>query len=434
MAKQWTVALALGLLAGAALGDSIDDAEAKRRGVPVIVIQLEKQVAVQKQKTADVEKRVAEAQKKIADLENPSARASKAPASLDPQLPHPADGPRKSSPVFDDLAAKYMAGDWTKFTQDLAKAPQLASLPAGNAADLAYMRAAVAECRPAWWARAKAGQPFTIDVTAFNRTIPVNYTPGQEASHAGNKNGKFIFQASWVPGVMDSSNSIAGINSTLLFPAGNYVLGDVTYYAVWSCLVKQLPLVDYGAVKIAELDNQEEKYVADHREFCGTAAGLYYATPNSRYLTLAECVQAFDPDRRSSKSWEGRRQFGAFLLVTLLSHPETYPSLKTDITGLPDERPQGTGTEEYLCTNYFKNKLIASKLTFAEDCALRQAIWEFFMANTDWSDSRIKLPNGLALESDSTKEPQATKDRWTWYVQATQVKPATQPSTEPAAK
>jgi sulfatase modifying factor 1 len=66
--KTTAVLAALILLTGAAFADSSDDAEARRRGVPVSQVQAEKALAAEKSKTADLEKQLAALKAQLAKL------------------------------------------------------------------------------------------------------------------------------------------------------------------------------------------------------------------------------------------------------------------------------------------------------------------------------------------------------------------------------
>ncbi|HEY4329693.1 MAG TPA: hypothetical protein VGN88_08145 [Phycisphaerae bacterium] len=439
MRKLLTVAILAVAFAGTAFADSIDDAEAKRRGVPVLVLQLEKQLASEKKKTADLEKEISDIEKKIAEMNSPkpagaeAKTTSTAATKLDPQLPKPADGARKSSPIYDDFMARYMSGDWTKLAADIAgKGPQLAGLPAGNAADIAYVRAAVAECKPAWWEKIKAGKPLSIEATVFNRILPVSYTPGQLKANGATRSGKVIVLASWPAEQMDTLDAIDA-KEALILSANNCTLGDFMDFRVWNSISFYAPLVEYGEIKLAELDKDEEYNVENASDLFATASGIYYGTPTGRYLGLLECCGAFSAKQRATILLRGRRQYAAFLLVELMSHPDKYPSLKLVVSGLPATLPKGTSPEQYLMDTFVSSAIHANKLTFSEDCALRQATWEFVMANTDWVAHGIKLPNGMMLENDLIKDQEAMNGRWEWFRHLTEEKSKDQPPLEPAA-
>jgi hypothetical protein len=74
--------IVLGFVMGAAIGrpvaaDSIDDAEAKRRGVPVSQIQVEKELAAAKERIAVMQKLIADLQAKLATAQAQLEAATK---------------------------------------------------------------------------------------------------------------------------------------------------------------------------------------------------------------------------------------------------------------------------------------------------------------------------------------------------------------------
>lgn len=80
--KRYLIAAALALsLAAPLFADSIDDAEAKRRGVPVAQVIAEKQLAAEKTKTAALEKQLADLKKQLADLQAAARTGAGTPAA-----------------------------------------------------------------------------------------------------------------------------------------------------------------------------------------------------------------------------------------------------------------------------------------------------------------------------------------------------------------
>jgi hypothetical protein len=373
-------------------------------------------------------------EKRIADLSAPKVAGAKStPTNLDPQLPKPADGPRKASPMYDEFVTRYLSGDWNKLNQDLAaRVPQMAGLPAGNAADMAYIRAAVLECRPVWWDKMKAGAAFSFEATVFNRKIPVSWSAADQYSeNAATRSGKVIVLAAWPAQWIDSTGPLD--NSTgLMIPPGSYTDNEFTQWSIWNAIGRNCPMVELGEKGVALLDKSDEHYVDLHRQFLGTAAAMYYVTPSSRYVVTVGCQNAWDPTRRTNAAWNGRRYFTAFLVGEFLAHPEKYPGLKLDIPELAEERPTETTPEQNLFTSYISNALMAHKFTLAEDCALRQAIWEFALANTDWTADHINLPQGGIIALDPAKESEAAKARWAAYRELARAKAAAAvPATKP---
>jgi TolA-binding protein len=75
MTKPLMCACLIVCLSGAvARGDSIDDAEAKKRGIPVSQLQVENELKKEKAKAADLEKQIAALQKKIDELQKSTAQ------------------------------------------------------------------------------------------------------------------------------------------------------------------------------------------------------------------------------------------------------------------------------------------------------------------------------------------------------------------------
>ncbi len=436
--KKIVMVLLVTVFSRGVFADSIDDAEAKQRGVPVEVILLEKQLADQRRQNTDLLKQIAITQTQVDQLKAQlAAGGGNAPASFDPLLPKLAEGPRESSPAYDGVIAAYMSGDWSNHAGENAKSgAQAAKLPAGNASDIAYVKAAVAECKPAWWQKAKTGSPQTIEASVFNHTIPVSFTDGKVVSNGGTRQGKVIVLASWPAQEMDTLGAIDAKAAAYL-PAGNFTQGDWVDNEIWNAVSQHLPLVQYGELKLAELERGDEENLGHFQELIGSAAAMYYGTPSARYLELRRTAEFYQPKASqfhgiSLAPIAGEQYLVAFVAGEMVSHPERYPSLKLAITSLPAALPAHMSPEQYILDNFVSKSLQARKLTFAEDCALRQAVWEFMMGNTDWTADQIKLPGGKVRSFDEKAEQQAAQERWNGFRQMTGAKPAGSPIPPPA--
>jgi hypothetical protein len=80
----WLAAMASLQFLGPVRADSIDDADAKRRGVPVAQVQAENALAREKQKTAELEKQIAELNKQLVEAQGNSGKNTSAPQALAP--------------------------------------------------------------------------------------------------------------------------------------------------------------------------------------------------------------------------------------------------------------------------------------------------------------------------------------------------------------
>jgi hypothetical protein len=230
--------------------DSIDEADAKRRGVPVAQVQAENALAREKVKTAALEKQLADLQKKLAELQGGGGTAAgTAPAGATSAPAAPAggtaagdglnfDGPRAASPMADAFIKRYMEGDWEKLAADLdAKKAEIAALPAGNAADLAYIARAIAESRPIWWNDIKSGKAKEFRQLVWRQTIQATYQSDsvtQVSSAAANG----VFTAKWPREQMDSRDSYSVSENGLLRSPGDlgFKTGGACTAMIWQMM------------------------------------------------------------------------------------------------------------------------------------------------------------------------------------------------------
>lgn len=123
MHRRWVVIVLLAATVVTAFGDSIDEAEAKRRGVPVSQVQAENALAAEKRKTAQLEQQIAAIKKKIDELRpgtNGPSATSASPTASAPAVPQASGKAVASMPAIpetvpagvtraDDMLAKFPA-------------------------------------------------------------------------------------------------------------------------------------------------------------------------------------------------------------------------------------------------------------------------------------------------------------------------------------
>jgi hypothetical protein len=384
------------LVAAPLFADSLDDAEARRRGVPVSQVQAENALTRERQKNAALERQIADLQKQIAAL---SAKAASQPAPGSPaaasRAATPADGPRQSSPLYDGFVTRYLSGDWNTLAADLnAKQKEIATLPPDNAADLAYIKQTLAECRPAWWDQCKAGKNVSIRQTVWNLNVTINYQ-NQRASHTSGTQGNLV--AAWPASYMDSRDAFGPGDSDLDLPPNNFRRGDAISGAIWE-MVGGLATMWNSVPRdtlMALSDSDKQQFVrwGAFRQF---VAGAYFATPaGRRYELFGACVglqSSFD----HRADYTARRPLAAALLAELATHKDRYTHIRIErILGL--DRFPVADRESNLAKPVWV-QLANTNLTLDEDRHLRDMIKTLADANADWKNSKIVLPNGLFFE------------------------------------
>src|SRR5579862_3131392 len=75
-------------------------------------------------------------------------------------LPSRAAAPASApSPLYQQLLHEYLTADWDTLAADLTKNTRdIAAFPKDQQADIAYIRQALADGRPAWWNTVKQGK------------------------------------------------------------------------------------------------------------------------------------------------------------------------------------------------------------------------------------------------------------------------------------
>ncbi len=174
--------------------------------------------------------------------------------------------------LYTGLVERYLAGDWEKLAADLAAAQKdLVNLPKDQAADLAYIKQALAECRPAWWNQIKENKKVAIRPVLWGRTLSLMYDPALEDGQLnrtvfGNTASYAMY---WKPGDMDS----------VAQAEHGFTKGDLMDMGIWQGLEKVSVISSVSQDKLPELNGQLQ--FAYYLWFRGTVASGYYGTPRT---------------------------------------------------------------------------------------------------------------------------------------------------------
>jgi hypothetical protein len=402
-----------------AAADSIDDADAKRRGVSVAQVVVEHQLEAEKAKNAALEKQNFDLQrenaalkKQIADAKGgDSARVASRPASAPAGGEGPAlnfDGPRQASVLYDGFVSRYLSGDWEKLGADMdAKKKEIAALPAGNAADLTYIARTIAECRPGWWNPVKSGQAKQFKQTVWNQSVTFNYQDGGIGTtvRTTDVNGEFQATVQWPKSNMDSAARLSLPEVGLKVPGDfGFQQGDGCNWAAWQVIGDGAALAPLGAEKIKALGANEQVKLTRYALFVQNITAGYYGTPAVRRMTCALSLASFEPDMNDNENWTGRRPLGSALLIELTVHKGLYKGFEVQpIAGLA-QLAGNPGLMEGMLATPVMLAFAKNKLTLEQDRHIRDLIKKVAQANRSWTDSKLILPENQAYDLDPAKD------------------------------
>ena len=300
------------------------------------------------------------------------------------------------------IAAAYMAGDWDALEKELRAAKDLAGLTPAEQADVAYVRQAMAECRPPWWNQCRAGRKTAFQTAIWGRTLSVAYEPAAQGdvafkTNSANRSAAF----SWVP---------ADVDSTVPVEFG-YLKCDVTTLRIWSGLGVAAALVDLATRAPAGLAGQDSERLNLYLEFRGNVAGLYYAGPPTRRWALHIFLRAYMAKYDGRPNQPARRAMASMIMAEFLKAPAKYPSLKILDT------PETERTEEKLAQFLRDNRVNRNKpWTIPEDRAMREAVKAIAAANDRevLAGGRVALPSGLAFSMIGQEDAPLRETREAW--------------------
>jgi hypothetical protein len=315
-----------------------------------------------------------------------------------PKTTVPDGGP--SNDAFRRICDDYLNGKW----QDLEPALRVGNTPAGLDAEqrgeLAAIRKAVGEGRPAWWQPCKDGRGGPFRAVVWGRTLDLTFDPagksGMQMNSIGNRSS---FTVSWAVADMDNPQHAEH----------GFSKGDLTDLGLWSTLGMTLCWSQLAPQALAGMTEQGKLRLYRYQDFRGNVTALYYGTPKTRRWGEFLYLLAWNEKYARMPNVNARKAAAALFLAEVLTEPSKYPSLP-----LPKAAPVEK-TEEKLAEHY-RNWIERHGWTVAEDIALRKAIQAFAAANDQnvFRTQQVVLPNRLKVSLDPEADAafRAGRDAW----------------------
>lgn len=304
------------------------------------------------------------------------------------------------APSVDNLVGLYMAGNWDELAKELsANAAQLKHLTGQQQIDAAYLKQALIDGRPQWWNACKAEKQTPIRASIFGQMVSASFVLNQKVNLNMKFSGVREMTVSWPSAEMDSAaNAEHG-----------FTKGELNGMVVWGTLSNAAVYSKMPMTALANLSENDKARLIETLDFRSMLAGVYYGNPRTRQWGLFLALHTWLPKYAKMQTVMSRKALGAMLVAELVENSEKYDSIK--IPKIDNEE----NAEERLALG-LQGAVEKHGFTFAEDKLVRAAIKNFATANEDpiRTAGAIKLPNGLVLALDPTKDEslRAKRDAW----------------------
>lgn len=305
--------------------------------------------------------------------------------------------------LYARITDAYMTGKFDDLHGALREAgTRMKDLTAEQKTDVLYVRRALVECRPAWWARCKKGQNVRIRQGIWGKTVNMNYDPkGKGGVQMKTGRGGTAFTVSWKPDDMDST--ARGMYG--------YLKGDMACVNIWSNLTTAKIWAGLSLQTLGRMDDRDKLRLNRYLSFRSNLTTLYHCTPPGRRYALHIYFASFYYDKWGKGPVSGaRRAVCAMVMGEILKDPSRYPSLK-----LP--RDLGAdGAEEALGKHYKHAIKRSATWTIAEDRRFRESLKPFAAANgkSVFRTEKVTLPNKLvfAIDAKADEAYRPKRDAW----------------------
>jgi hypothetical protein len=305
-----------------------------------------------------------------------------------------------SSDPFQLICDDYLSGKWLNLDPALRNSKALAKLSAEQRAELAVIRKAVGEGRPAWWQACKAGRRGPLRAVVWGRTLDLRFDPasksGVRMDSAGNR---MLLTVSWTAADMDNPEHAEH----------GFSKGDLADLGLWSTLGMSRCWSQLPPQALNGMSEEGKTQLFRYLDFRGNVTALYYGTPKSRRWGEFLYLLAWNKKYAQMPTVNARKAAGAMFLAEVLSNPSKYPSFPLPKTSPPQD------VEEKLAEHY-RGWIEKHGWTIAEDISLRKAIQAFAAANDEsvLRAQQVALPNRLKVSLDPEADAtfRAARDRW----------------------
>jgi hypothetical protein len=331
----------------------------------------------------------------------PAVAAPAASAPATGPASQPASAPSaQAAALHAKLTAAYMDGDWDAVAQHLTAGGKL-TMQRDMKADFDYVRSAMLECRPAWWAACKEGRKTPIRHNIGLAPLAATFDPqAKDALNLSFADNNRSVTLKW---------SADGLDSREKGEYG-YLKGDAANLAVWSLLGLAQAYMMLDVESLTAQDEATKLRVQRFTMLRSNLAAIQCASPPSRRYALHIFLAAY-LDKYSQGPLTGtRRAAGAMLMAEWMANPSAYPSLKLP-KSLPAENAEKTlgGHLKFAITR-------SAGWTIAEDRAYRAAVARFLSSAGPAvaKSQQLTLPNKLAfsLDDDADARLRPQRDQW----------------------
>lgn len=303
--------------------------------------------------------------------------------------------------LYDRIISLYMNDKWGDLQQELAsKTRELGGLTPVQKTDIAYIRQAVADGRPAWWNEAKAGQSFNFRPVVWGQPLFATFDPNGRGMNINFEQDRAVVTFSWKIDEMDNTDHAEH----------GFSKGELSHLGVWMNMGGAHAWVNIPLQMQANMDEQRKAQLSRYLDFRSNITGAYYSAPRSRRWGLWLCLAAHMEKYSKMPTVMARKAEAAMFIAEVLSKPAKYPSIK-----LPDSL-SAENAEEKLSL-FLKDKIEKQAWTFAEDKLIRDALRAFAAANdrTVVQTGTVRLPSGVLVSLDPVVDQanRLRRDAWT---------------------
>jgi hypothetical protein len=358
---------------------------------------------------AEAAARAAEKADAKADAKADGKADAKADGKTKDAAPAKEPAPAKPLTFYDKLVQQYMQSHLTELDASLKETrAHDAEMSADQKADIAYIRKAAGEYRPAWWKNTLSSKNITFTATIWGKAFKANFMPsealGGEMSEP-DENGRILTVVTWQPHLVNSAKPLEGEREE----AHKLLECDEGEAIVWHELGHNYVAQSLPPDQVKKLYTEYRLLFSALQEFYADMTALYHCSPQGRKAVLMVRTPGLDWNEVNDPHCRAANAIGAWILAQVLAEPAKWPSFR-----LPAKLPKADVERRVILFMY---RHLDTAYSLDEDRNFRESVASFMRtkgASVLKKKGTVTLNNNLdfKLMTAEDRELQTKRDAW----------------------
>jgi len=334
---------------------------------------------------------------------------AKDPSPAKEPAPAKEAAPAKELSFYEKVVDQYMQSHLAELDALLKETrAHDAEMSADQRNDIAYIRKAAADYRPAWWKNTLSSKNITFTATIWGKSFKANFMPSESLGgemSAPDDSGRVLTVVTWQPHLVNSIKPLEGEREE----AHKLRECDEGEAIVWHELGHNYVTQTLPPDQVKKLYTDYRLLFSALQEFYADMTALYHCSPQGRKAVLMVRAPGLDWNEVNDPHCRAANAIGAWILSQVLAEPAKWPSFR-----LPAKMPKDDVERRVILFMY---RHLDTGYSLEEDRNFRETVATFIHtkgANVLKKKGTVTLNNNLdfKLMTAEDRELQVKRDAW----------------------